>query len=99
VKVVYSEEAERCIARENAAWCAYADHPLLFEDELEAALESIRQNPNGPVYEMTRRGPVRRALMPKTGNHVYFLFVRETQTIEIVSVAGGKRKRGPVFDR
>jgi hypothetical protein len=30
---------------------------------------------------------------------VYFLFVRETQTIEIVSVAGGKRKRGPVFDR
>jgi len=99
VNVIYSEEAERCIARENAGWSAYADHPLLFEEELELTIESIKRNPKRPVYQVTRRGPVRRALMPKTGNHVYFLFMEKTETVEIVSVAGGKRARGPSFER
>jgi len=99
VKVVYSEEAERCIARENAAGARTRITLFSSRMSLRRRWSQIQQNPNRPVYEMTRRGPVRRALMPKTGNHVYFLFFQETQTIEIVSVAGGKRKRGPVFDR
>lgn len=98
MKLVYSEEAERCIARENAAWTAYADYPLLFEEELETAIAAIQNSPDRPVYAMTRRGPVRRMLMPKTGHHVYFIHTRATHTIEIVSVSGGKRKKGPSFD-
>ena len=38
MNLVYTEEAERLIARENAQWTAYAEYPLLFEQELDGSL-------------------------------------------------------------
>jgi hypothetical protein len=35
--------------------------------------------------------------MPKTAHHVYFFYRPETETIEVVSLSGGKRKEGPTF--
>jgi hypothetical protein len=60
VNLVYTEEAERFIAHENAQW---------------------------------------RILMPKTAHHVYFIYWPETETIEVVSLSGGRRKEGPSFQR
>jgi hypothetical protein len=99
VNLVYAEEAERLIAHENAQWTAYAEYPLLFEQELDEAIEEIQKQPYRPVYATSPRGKIRRILMPKTAHHVYFLYSPETETIEIVSLSGGKKKEGPSFRR
>lgn len=48
--------------------------PELFVEELAAALELIREQPNTPaVHAVTPQGAVRRVLMPKTRSHVYYV--------------------------
>lgn len=99
MNLVYSEEAERLIAQENARWTAYAEYPLLFEQELDEAIEEIQEQPYRPVYANSSRGRIRRILMPKTAHHVYFIYSPETETIEVVSLSGGKKKEGPSFQK
>ncbi len=50
MNLIYTEEAERLIAHENAQWAAYAEYPLLFEQELDEAIEEIQKQPYRPVY-------------------------------------------------
>lgn len=71
------------------------DAPDLFEQELNAALERIGTRPNaGTVYEQGNlEAPVRRVLMPKTKNHVYYGV--EGDEIVVVSIWGAPRERGP----
>ena len=73
MNLVYAEEAERLIAHENAQWTAYAEYPLLFEQELDEAIEEIQKQPYRPVYATSPRRKIRRILMPKTAHHVYFI--------------------------
>ncbi len=70
--------------------------PDLFEQELDAALERISARPKsaGTLYEQGNlEAPVRRVLMPKTANHVYFAV--EGDEIVVVSIWGAPKKRGP----
>lgn len=99
MKLVYTAEAERLIAYENGQWTAYADYPLLFERELDDAIEEIKKQPYRPVYANSSRGRIRRILMPKTAHHLYFIYSPETDTIEVVSLSGGKKKEGPGFQK
>lgn len=46
----------------------------LFTDELEQGFARIAEQPDRyPVHKETRRGVVRRTLMRKTRNHVYYV--------------------------
>ena len=58
-------------------------------------LERIGTRPNaGTVYEQGNlEAPVRRVLMPKTKNHVYYGV--EGDEIVVVSIWGAPRERGP----
>jgi plasmid stabilization system protein ParE len=69
--------------------------PDLFEHELDAALERIASMPNlGGVYEQGElRTEVRRLLMPKTRNHVYYA-VRGNEIV-VLTVWGAPKGRGP----
>lgn len=69
--------------------------PDLFEQELDAALERIGSRPNaGTLYEQGNlEAAVRRVLLPKTKNHVYYAV--EGDEIVVVSIWGAPKQRGP----
>lgn len=70
--------------------------PDLFEQELDAALERISARPSsvGTLYEQgDLEAPVRRVLLRKTQNYVYFAV--EGDEIVVVSVWGAPKERGP----
>jgi plasmid stabilization system protein ParE len=71
--------------------------PDLFEQELNAALERIGSTPTlGASYEEGNLDvPVRRMLLPKTRNHVYF--VVDGDDVVVVSVWGAPKGRGPAL--
>lgn len=71
--------------------------PDLFEQELDSALARIASAPNvGSAYEAQDQSiHVRRVLMRKTHNHVYYAV--EGNEIVVLTVWGALRGRGPRF--
>ena len=68
--------------------------PDLFENELTATLDMIVAAPTlGTSYPSRFEVGVRRVLMPKTRNHVYFTV--QGDEVVILSVWGTPRGRGP----
>ena len=67
----------------------------LFERELDGVLGAILTTPNlGTVYEQSERDvEVRRLLMPRTRNHVYYS-VTATEIV-VLTVWGAPKGRGP----
>ena len=69
--------------------------PDLFDQELAAALDRIAQAPGlGRLYEQGDLDvPVRRVLLPKTLNHVYY--AEDRQDVVVLSVWGALHEGGP----
>jgi plasmid stabilization system protein ParE len=72
--------------------------PDLFEEELSAALRQIGSMPTlGSVYEQGEHDEsveVRRLLMPKTRNYIFYV-VEGAAIVRVVCVWGGPKERGP----
>ncbi len=49
----------------------------------------------GQRYRRTRGKPIQRTLMKKTRSHVYYFHDQEQDAIEVHSVWGARRRRGP----
>ncbi len=68
--------------------------PDLFDDELSDTLERIVNTPTlGSEYPGRFDISVRRVLMPRTRNHVYFTV--DGDEVVILSVWGAQRRSGP----
>ena len=69
--------------------------PDLIETELEDVLERILAAPKlGPLYEQGGfEVPIRRVLLPKARNHVYYVI--QGAELVVLSVWGAPRGRGP----
>ena len=68
--------------------------PDLFDDELAGVLAAIGRDPNiGAIHPSRHPAVVRKRLMPRTSNHVYFA-VHEG-VILILSIWGAPRRRAP----
>jgi len=68
--------------------------PDLFEDELTAVLDASLATPTlGRQYPARFAVKVRRVLMPRTCNHVYFA-VNDSEVV-VLSVWGAQRSSGP----
>jgi plasmid stabilization system protein ParE len=85
-------EAERC-----AGW--WREHRptarALFEDELRAALDQVRNAPHvGSIYEAVGGREYRRLLMPETRYHVYYRVVGPDH-VRVLAVWSAVRGRGP----
>lgn len=97
MKVHFTPRGRRA-ALAMAKWWR-ANRPLaadLFERELATATRQIEQQPElVPVYETVRGRAVRRALLPKTEQHVYYSVDEATETVVIHVVWGARRGRGP----
>jgi hypothetical protein len=69
--------------------------PNLFEQEFAAVLDRVAQLPgSGKLYEEADLDvPVRRVLLPKTLNHVYYAV--DGQDLVVLSVWGALHEGGP----
>jgi plasmid stabilization system protein ParE len=68
--------------------------PDLFDEEIAAAIERIGAAPGlGAIYPSSFGRIVRRVLMPRTENHVYYV-VHENEAV-VLSVWGAPRAKGP----
>lgn len=85
-------------ANEIEAW--WVEHrpaaPSLFLDELEATFRHICKVTNAGVRWPTPRRPnLRRILMKRTNNHVYFVIDDASDTVHVHAVWGAPKGRTP----
>jgi hypothetical protein len=70
--------------------------PTLFDDELHAAVETLKLQPMlGPVYRAVDGEVVRRVLLPKTAQHLYYVVDETNGMVVVYTVWGARRGRGP----
>jgi len=68
----------------------------LFEDELYARVEQALVDPNlGSIYKEEGGGAIRRLLLSRTRNHVYYAV--DGDELVVLSVWGAARRRGPAL--
>jgi hypothetical protein len=83
----------------NRWWRENADHPNIFDDELLALLERLTWRPLPGRRYGTRKGvEVRRVLLNKSEQFVYFLHDEQRDEVVIQTISGVKRGNRPRFD-
>ena len=97
MKLRVGKLAQRQAARIERWW---REHrllaPDLFTDELEQIFAHLCEQAGAGVRWPTARRPkLRRILMPRTENHVYFQVDEATRTVHVLAVWGAPRGRGP----
>ena len=96
MKIVLLDEAQRRFEAEDRWWRENRDAKELFLTEFQDVLRQLSSTPG--VGQRYRRSPgklIQRVLMPKVRCHVYYFHDHERELIEIHSIWGGRRKRGP----
>jgi plasmid stabilization system protein ParE len=97
VKVRFSRPAQKQADRLDRWWREHrSDTADLFARELEIARQTLLVEPNlGQTYIERRGVVVRRLLLPKTHNHVYYEYDDESGMVMILAVWGAPKERGP----
>jgi hypothetical protein len=97
VKLRVGKRAQKQAERIEAWWVAHRPAaPRLFTDELEETFRDIAGRASAGVGWPTARRPfLRRILMPRTENHVYFQIDEKIQTVHVLSIWGGPRGTTP----
>jgi len=97
-RVVVTDSAEWHLETIQAWWTVNRpDAPLLFVEEIEAAMERISQAPHsGALYpQATVRAEVRRVLLRRSRYHVYYTCDAERGRAIVRAVWHAARGRGP----
>jgi hypothetical protein len=98
VKIVLLDEAQERFEAEDRWWREHRDAKELFLTEFDEALRQIVSAPGiGQLYRRSRGRLIQRVLMKKTRCHVYYLHDAERDVIEIHSIWGSRRRRGPAL--
>jgi plasmid stabilization system protein ParE len=96
VKIVLLAEAQRRFEAEDEWSRENRDAKELFVEEFEQALERLTSSPEvGQTYRATRGKLIQRVLMKKTRCHVYYFHDRENDLVEIHTIWGAHKERGP----
>jgi hypothetical protein len=70
--------------------------PTLFDEELRLAIERLKESSTiGLVYETVNGEIVRRMLLPRTAQHLYYAVDSSTGVVLVHAVWGARRGRGP----
>lgn len=96
MNVRFTPRAESEAERKREWWRKNRDEaPDLLDEELAEAIEKIRAKPTmiGTIFESAFPSTVRRVLMKKTQNNVFFAVI--DGEVVILSIWGAPRKRGP----
>jgi hypothetical protein len=97
MKLFFTPEAEQQAEECDTWWRGNRKGtPDLFASELAAAKALVLMAPNvGSLYALLDGQPVRRVLMHKTGNHLYYVVDSDKDQIVVHSIWGGPKERGP----
>ena len=94
MKIRFTVEARTRVRSIGAWWRRHGIVPDLFERELAEAQEKLLAMPAlGVPYRTVRGRVVRRILMPKTQQHLYYSL--DEDTIAVHMVWGARRGREP----
>jgi plasmid stabilization system protein ParE len=92
--VRFTATAQEHVRREKVWWLANRDHPVVFIEELEQALQIIAALPGaGTLYAQSPIPGVRRVYLRRVAAHLYYTF-DDTQVI-VRALWGARRERGP----
>ncbi len=92
--VITTPDADLQILELDAWWREHRDKaPDLFEIELAQAFELIGSAPGAGKRHAHPRGPVRRVMLRRTRNHVYY--VEYENHVLVVAVWGAVKNSGP----
>lgn len=98
MKIVLLAEAQRRFEAEDEWWREHRDAKELFVEEFEDTLALLTSTPEiGSIYRRARGKLIQRVLMRKTRCHVYYFHDHEHGVVEIHSIWGAIRGRGPVI--
>jgi plasmid stabilization system protein ParE len=98
VTIVLLDEARKRFEAEDRWWREHRDATELFVTEFEDVLRQLTSAPAlGQRYRRVRGKLIHRVLMKKTRCHVYYFHDTDRDVVEIHSVWGGRRRRGPTL--
>jgi hypothetical protein len=98
VKIVLLDEARAQFDAEDVWWRENRDAKELFVEEFEQTLHRLSSLPAaGQRYRLARGKIIQRVLMKKTRCHVYYFHDGDHGLIEIHSIWGARRRRGPAL--
>ena len=97
MKLQVAERAQRQADKLDAWWAENRPAaPRLFASELEEVLRLICESSVvGIRWPTPRRPALRRILMPRTKNHIYFVINARTDTVLVVAIWGAPKGRNP----
>ena len=96
MKIVLLDTAQRRFEAEDVWWRAHRDAKELFVDEFEEVLRDLTSlHEIGQRYRFDRGKLIQRWLMKKTSCHVYYFYDRDRDLLEIHSIWGARKRRGP----
>lgn len=97
MKVAFTPRARRRVVEVRAWWRANRPAaPELFEHELAEAVRALAEQPGlGRVYAAVAGRAMRRLLLRKTEQHLYYTVDEASQILEVHTVWGARRGRKP----
>ena len=98
MKVGFSEEAKSQVRRRRMWWRKHRDEKNLFDQELRRAVRELKTAPQLSVHGMRDGYEVRRLALSRVHCFVYYVIVKDSQRVDIVSVWGQERESQPDFD-
>ena len=98
MKIVLLDEAQERFEAEDRWWREHRDAKELFVTEFEEVLRQVASTPGiGQRYRRARGKLIQRVLMKKTRCHVYYFRDTARDVVEIHSIWGARRRRGPAL--
>ena len=96
MKLQLSEEAQRDIETIEAWWREHRSAaPLLFREELRAAIEQIESNPESGAAYLPAEKPYRRVVLPKSEYLLYYEYDKATGVLAVASIWSARRGTSP----
>ena len=96
MKIVLLDEAQSRFEAEDRWWRENRDAKELFFTEFQEILRQLSSTSDvGQRYRRSRGKLIQRVLMTKVRCHVYYFHDHERDIVEIHSIWGARRKRGP----
>ena len=85
------------VERARNWWEANRDKsPALFAQELAEAQRHLTTLPeSGELWRIRRRRTIRRWLLKKTAQHLYYVYSPEREEVLVLALWGARRGRGP----
>lgn len=97
MRFIITPRAWRQVERARNWWEANRDKsPGLFAQELAEAQRHLTTLPDsGELWRIRRKRTIRRWLLKKTAQHLYYVYSPEREEVLVLALWGARRGRGP----